>query len=119
VPRGQQYPVGTVRRFIALVIDNGASFRCAAGALDLLDPATDPRENSPAWATGRLWLMRLGLAALVRPRVIAEDWVWMIDHSIQIGPCKCLVILGTRLDAFAIARPLGHRDMERIDLVPM
>jgi hypothetical protein len=111
--------VGTVRRFVSLVIDQGASFRCAAGALDLLDPATVPAESSPGWTTGRTWLMRLGLAALVRPKDIADDWVWMVDHSIQIGQCKCLVILGTRLDAFAIARPLGHRDMELIDLVPM
>jgi hypothetical protein len=43
----------------------------------------------------------------------------MIDHSIQIGPCKCLVILGLRLSEFPIARPLAHHDMELIDVVPM
>lgn len=111
--------MGTVRRFVSLVIDRGASFRAAAGALDLLDPATGPGESSPGWTTGRTWLMRLGLAALVGPKAIADDWVWMVDHSIQIGQCKCLVILGTRLNGFAIARPLCHRDMELIDLVPM
>jgi hypothetical protein len=78
-----------------------------------------PEEDSPAWSTGRLWLMRVGLAALRRPKVIAEDWVWMVDHSIQIGQCKCLVILGIRLSDFTIARPLCHHDMELIDLVPM
>ena len=71
------------------------------------------------WSTGRLWLLRVGLAALLRPKVIAEDWVWMVDHSIQIGQCKCLVILGIRLTDFTIGRPLCHQDMELIDLVPM
>jgi hypothetical protein len=119
VARGQQYPLGVVQRFVALVIDKGASFRCAAGALDLLLPPMGPEEASPAWSTGRLWLLRIGLAALVGPKIIADDWVWMVDHSIQIGPCKCLVILGLRLSEFAIAGPLGHQDMELIDLVPM
>ena len=119
VPCGQQYPLGVVRRFVSLVIDNGASLRCAAGALELLNPPTSPKENSPVWSTGRLWLLRVGLAALLRPKVIAEDWVWMVDHSIQIGQCKCLVILGIRLTDFTIGRPLCHQDMELIDLVPM
>ena len=42
----------------------------------------------------------------------------MIDHSIQIGQCKCLVILGTRLSEFP-GQPLCHRDMELIALEPM
>ena len=97
--RGQQYPLGVVQRFVSMVIDNGASFRCAAGALDLFLLPTSPEENSPAWSTGRLWLLRIGLAALVGPKIRADDWVWMVDHSIQIGTCKCLVILGLRLRA--------------------
>lgn len=116
---GQQYPLGVVQRFVAMVIDQGASFRCAAAALDLFLPPTGPEEASPAWSTGRLWLLRIGLAALVGPKIIADDWVWMVDHSIQIGPCKCLVILGLRLSEFTIAGPLRHQDMELIDLVPM
>jgi hypothetical protein len=119
VPRGQQYAAGVVLRFLALVLEKGASFRGAAGALDLLRPPTGPAENSPVESTGRLWLMRVGLAALMSPKVIAADWVWMVDHSIQIGSCKCLVILGIRRSEFAIARPLCHQDMELIDLVPM
>ena len=116
---GQQYPLGVVQRFVSMVIDKGASFRCAAGALELLTPPASPEENSPVWSTGRLWLLRIGLAALDRPKIIADDWVLMLDHSIQIGRYKCLVILGLRLVDFTIARPLQHRDMELIDLVPM
>lgn len=63
--------------------------------------------------------MRLGLAALLRPKVIADDWAWLIDHSIQLGTCKCLVILGVRLSELPEGRALGHRDLEPIALVPM
>jgi hypothetical protein len=108
-----------VQRFVSLVIDCSASLNCTASVIKLFGPAARHDETAPDSSTGRLWLLRIGLAALLRPKVVADDWVWMIDHSIQIGQSKCLVILGLRLSDFTIARPLGHRDMELIDLVPM
>jgi hypothetical protein len=111
--------VSVVKSFTSLVLDYCASFRCAAGVLGLLGKLAHRPERVPDWSTGRLWLLRIGLAALVRPKVNAEDWVWMLDHSIQVGQCKCLVILGTRLSELPAGRPLAHQDMELIDLVPM
>jgi hypothetical protein len=119
VPRGQQYAVGVVLRFVSLVLTCGASLRCAASVLRLVGPTTGPDETAPDRSTGRLWLQRLGLAAVQRPKILSEDWIWMIDHSIQIGPCKTLVILGIRLCELPEGRPLGHQDLEPIALVPM
>ena len=79
--------------------------------ITLYGPSARYDETAPDWSTGRLWLLRIGLAALLRPKVVAEDWVWMIDHSIQIGQCKCLVILGTRLSELPVGQPLCHRDI--------
>jgi hypothetical protein len=119
VGRGQQHRVGVVRQFVSLVLDCGASLRCAAGVLKGFGSVTSPTTMAPDRSTGRLWLLRIGLAAWRRPKVIADDWVWMVDHSIQIGQCKCLVILGIRLSELPQGRPLGHQDMEPIALVPM
>jgi hypothetical protein len=119
VPCGQQHGVTTTLWFVFLVLDCGASLRCAAKVFALLGSMTGLDGVTPDRSTGRLWLLRLGLAALVRPKVIANDWVWLVDHSIQIGQCKCLVILGIRLCDLPEGRPLCHRDMEPIALVPM
>ena len=119
MPRGQQYAVGVVQWFLTLVLDNGASLRCAAAVLGSIGAACGRDDLTPDRSTGRLWLLRLGLAALLRPKVIADDWAWLIDHSIQIGPCKCLVILGIRLSELPEGRALDHRDLEPIALVPM
>jgi hypothetical protein len=105
--------------FLALVLRCGASLRCAAAVLAWLGSVTGRDDLSPHGSTGRLWLMRLGLAALTRPKAVAEDWAWLIDHSVQIGTCKCLVILGIRLSELPEGRALGHRDLEPIALVPM
>jgi len=51
----------------------------------------------PHCTTVRLWLLRLGYHKLHRPQEQASDWVWIIDHSHQIGQEKCLVILGVRV----------------------
>jgi hypothetical protein len=119
VARGQQYAVGVVQWFVELVLDCGASLRCAATTLAAIGAASGRDDLAPDRSTGRLWLLRLGLAALLRPKVVADDWAWLIDHSIQIGTCKCLVILGIRLGELPEGRALCLRDLEPIALVPM
>jgi hypothetical protein len=108
-----------VLSFLALVRRCGASLRGAAAVLGWLGSLSGREDLSPHGSTGRLWLMRLGLAALTRPKALADDWAWIIDHSTQIGTCKCLVILGLRLSDLPEGRALGHRDLEPIALVPM
>jgi len=74
----------------------------------------------PTWYTGRLWLLRLGYYKLTRPKEQADDWVWIADHTVQIGAEKCLVILGLRLSALPSAgQCLRHRDVELIALLPV
>jgi hypothetical protein len=73
----------------------------------------------PHWTTGRLWLLRLGHATLTAAKESAGDWAWLIDHSVQIGQEKCLVILGIRLvDLPPRGQCLAHEDMELIELMP-
>lgn len=71
------------------------------------------------WSTIRLWILRIGLASLTRPLTVSSDWAWFIDHSVQIGRCKCLVILGIRLSVYPWGRPLVYEDLEPIAVVPM
>lgn len=111
--------MGVVQWIVSLVVNCSASMRCAAAVTGLLGRMTGCFESVPHWSTGRTWLLRIGLAELTRPKAIVDDRVWMIDHSIQVGQVKCLVILGIRLGELPIGRPLAHHDMELIDLVPM
>ena len=68
----------------------------------------------------RLWLLRLGLYQLSRPKIQADDWMWIMDHTMQLGERKCLIVVGIRQSAWdAQDRVLGHEDVELIDLVPV
>ncbi len=74
----------------------------------------------PQWHTGRLWLLRLGYYKLTRPKEQADDWVWIVDHTVQIGVEKCFVILGVRLSDLPLTgQCLSHRDVELIALLPV
>lgn len=68
----------------------------------------------------RLWLLRVGLHQLNRPKELADDWMWIIDHTMQLGERKCLIIVGLRQSAWnAEGRCLSHEDVQLIDLVPV
>lgn len=75
---------------------------------------------TPSWSSGRLWLLRLGYYKLSRPKAQADDWVWIVDHTVQIGQEKCLVILGVRLSALADRdHCLRQEDVEPLTVAPV
>ena len=76
--------------------------------------------DSPAHTTIQNWILRIGLYALQRRKEFADDWIWIVDHTIQIGTTKCLLILGIRQAHWMqLQRPLVHTDLEVLELLPV
>ena len=74
----------------------------------------------PHPTTGRGWLLRLGLFQLQRPKDRAGDWVWLLDHVVQTGTLKCLMIVGVRLSRLpAIGTYLTLEDLEPLAILPV
>ena len=74
----------------------------------------------PSWYTGRYWLLRLGYYKLERAKEEAQDWIWIVDHTVQLGSEKCLVILGIRQSSLPPGElHLSHEDVEPIALLPV
>ena len=118
-PARHSYPVGVIDLFRRMVLSAATSIRSAAGVLKLCAPYLPFAAQSPCPNSGRLWLLRIGLFQLKRQQEQADDWVWMMDHTLQLGPYKCLVIIGIRLSAWESGRPLAHEDMTLLNLTPM
>jgi hypothetical protein len=79
-----------------------------------------PHSVVPEASSVRWWLLRLGLYALREPLPQADDWVYIIDHSVQIGTVKVCLILGIRLSDLPYPqRALRHDDMRVIDVIPV
>jgi hypothetical protein len=84
--------------------------RCIAEAfgIELKVPSRDAVRN---------WNSRNGVAILQQaPR--ADDWVWMIDHSVQLGKMFVLVVLAIRQSQLPIGRPLRREDMTTLAVLP-
>jgi hypothetical protein len=112
------HSLGLVQLFLRLVLGANTGFRGAAGALDIVSPLFPTDELAPSPNGGQMWLLRLGLHELSRPKEQADDWVWIIDHTIQIGRVKCFLVVGVRLSAWEAKRAdrersaaLEHQDL--------
>ena len=123
-PRGQQFCVWQVRWFLEAVLKAATSLRAATATFQLLSQmgfAGMTSGDEPTMTCGRLWLLRVGLYELQRPKQCAEDWVWIIDHTIQLGKTRVLLVVGVRLSAWEAKRrgPLEHHDLQAILLEPV
>lgn len=112
------YGPDVVNLFLRVVL-SGVSLRGTSRVLETLNEVLNLHLPVPCWTTGRLWLLRLGYARLKEALVLAHDWAWLMDHSVQIGPEKCLVILGIRLcDLPPRGQSLRHENLKLVALVP-
>jgi hypothetical protein len=106
--------------YITLVLSAATSFRCASRVIEIMMTFLKLPLPSPSWYSGRLWLLRVGFYKLTRPKEQAEDWVWIVDHTIQIGAEKVFVILGIRLNSLPLrGNCVTHLDVEPISLYPV
>lgn len=109
--RGGQFSLTIVRLALDLVLQAGASMRGAAAGLSLIAMRLGLDVAMPSFGALRSWILRLGCYALTCP-LPSGEWVWLIDHTVQIGPCKLLVIVGCPLAKV----PLGERPLQQSDL---
>lgn len=48
----------------------------------------------PGYTSIRQWMLRVGLYELQRHRAVREDWIYVMDLTLEVGALKCLVVLG-------------------------
>ena len=85
--------------------------RGAAAGLSLIAARLGLDVAMPSFSAVRSWLLRLGCHALTCA-LPSGAWVWLVDHTVQIGACKLLVIVGCLLSE----APLGERPLRQSDL---
>jgi hypothetical protein len=113
IPQYHSYSLDLITRQLLLVLNSTTSLRGAVRAL-----AQHGAQELPDWTTGRWWLLRLGYYKLERAKETGADWVWIVDHTMQVGAEKCLLILGFRLGDWA-GGSVRHEDVEPLTLEPV
>jgi hypothetical protein len=114
------YSATTIFLMLQLVLNAAVSLRGSARVLNIVNDVLSQRlARVPCWFSVRSWLLRVGYYKLMRTKTIADDWCWIMDHTIQLGKTKCLLILGIRLSELPKGRSLQYQDLEPIDLLPV
>jgi len=67
--------------------------------------------NAPTHTTILNWLHKVGYHQLMKPKEKADDWIIIIDESIQIGQDKILMMFGIREKNIDFSRSLRFQDM--------
>ena len=108
-------------RMVALAINlaRESGLRSAESALQLFHDTYGIIGKVPHWTTIRTWMQRVGVAAIDLPLEAADDWVWMADHSCQIGDEKVLVVLAVRASKMPPpGSALKHEDLHVLVVQP-
>jgi hypothetical protein len=70
----------------------------------------------PCHVTLLLWVKKMGIYKLTQTKEKADDWIVMIDESVEFGHDKLLVILGIRESDIDFSRALHYHDMTCLKL---
>ncbi|MBI3799560.1 MAG: hypothetical protein HY268_21645 [Deltaproteobacteria bacterium] len=120
VVRQHHYGVLQVLAVVSLVLSAATSLRGAGRALAVRQACAGLVSWSPSGASTRVWVLRLGYYKLTRAKEQGADWVWIVDHVVQTGQEKCLLIVGIRLSALpAVGEYLTHAEVEPIAISPV
>jgi hypothetical protein len=75
----------------------------------------DNQETNPSYSTIRQWLGKIGLYELTREKEKREDWIFIMDLTVELGKEKCLVILGISQEFYEQEILANKRGLERED----
>jgi hypothetical protein len=120
IPFHHKYSIGHVMLLLSFVLTAASSMRGAVRNLEVVKTFFQLSLPIPSWYCIRLWLQRVGYYKLNRAKELANDWVWIVDHTIQLGSEKAFFVLGIRLcNLPPQGQCLKHEDVEPITLSPV
>ena len=114
-PKRRWYPILMIIMCIRMVLHAAISFRAVPKAVHVVFSQFEAVKNQriPSYKNISRWLTQIGLYKLSALKEQANDWALIVDHFIQVGTHKCLLILGVRLSQFQ-GRALTFEDMKPI-----
>ena len=119
-PAHHHYCYGLISLFLNLVLRAAPRLGAASRVLNVLRPFLPWCGSMPTGDCGQLWILRIGLYEITRAKEFTSDRIWIVDHTVQIGTTKCLLIVSVRLSRWQEKRgPVSHHDLEVLALEPV
>jgi hypothetical protein len=116
---GSPFDARVITHAIRLVTVGALSLRAASRACSISDQSNGLTGlDAPSQTTIQNHLLRVGLYLIGRTDQVRSDWIWLMDHFVNAGSQKCLVVLGISLaDYQQLNRPLAYSDLTIIAII--
>ena len=114
---GSTYNSWQISTSIEWYLNSSTSFRAIGKNWEVLSGYLDI-SKIPSYSVVRQLVLRVGLYKLQQPLEQSNDWVYIMDYSIQMGSESCLLILGFRMSAWRNSsdQNLNFSQLQVIDL---
>lgn len=102
---------------LAIKLQTSAGFRAIQKILCIYSLYFGLSMKSPSYSSILLWMKKIGYYQLEREKTKANDWVIILDESIEFGHDKLLVIYGISHKKIDFNRPLGYKDLVAFSII--
>ena len=92
-------------------LKTSVSFRAISEIFNIFAFCLNLGVRKPTYTTVISWVQKVGYYELTKPKEKADDWVIILDHSIDIGRDKIFMIYGIRESNIDFTRPLRYQDL--------
>ena len=104
------YTVQTIQISIQQVICGRNSYRSVEITMRLFSS-----ENSPHFSSIRKWVLRVGLYELSRKKERRDDWIFIVDLTLEVGQEKALIVYGIPQSQYQKIRTQEKRALKHTD----
>jgi len=109
-PKRYFYELPTIKSLLSIKLQTSTSFRAISQITGILNNSLTP-EKQPTYQTILSWVKKIGYYNLSRAKIKADDWIIILDESIQLGQDKLLVIFGVRESELMFKKALNFNDL--------
>lgn len=119
--RGHSYSLGWIKWSLLQILIGLSNLHGTCRMLAELGNAEE-ETRTPMISTVRSWLFRIGLSVMQQPVPRHDDWIIILDLTVELGTAKVLAIVGLPQERLQILSEreqgccLGHHDVQWLGL---
>ncbi len=95
-------------------LETSCSFRGLANAFRIIFFNLFSETRTPCRNTIRLWVQKIGYYELTKPKEVSNDWIIILDMSVEVGQEKILLIYGVRKKNLSFSEALKCSNLETL-----
>ena len=117
-PKNHSYSTIIIQLLLTITLKGSVKFRSLEKDNKIREELLKTTKQAPSHVTIRNWTLKMGHYELTRQKEKADDWIILLDHSIQFGCEKIFVVLGIReINFLKLNRPLQYTDLTTLLIV--